>query len=77
MLWLIFFDSNYSAKSGKGIIPLNICMKMTCDSHTNAIQELQIFMIPIPTLIPLGLIPILIPIPGFTKIYDSNSNSSS
>ena len=50
---------------------------MTCDSHTILISELQIFMISIPTLIPLGLIPILIPIPGFTKIHDSDSNSDS
>ena len=57
--------------------PLNICMRITCDSHTNLISELQFFMIPIPTLIPLGLIPILIPIPRFTKICDSNSDSDS
>ena len=50
---------------------------MTCDSHTNLIPELQFFMILIPILIPLGLIPILIPIPGFTKINDSDSNSDS
>ena len=56
---------------------LNICMRMTCDSHTNLIPELQIFVIPIPPPIPLGLIPILIPIPGFTKIHDSDSSSDS
>ena len=53
-----------------------IYTRLICDSHNNLISELQIFMIPIPTLIPLGLIPILIPIPGFTKIHDSDSNSS-
>ena len=42
----IFYD-NYGAKSVNGNIPLNICMRMTCDSHT----------IPIPTMISLGLIP--------------------
>ena len=34
-------------------------------------------VIPIPIPNPLELIPILIPIPGFTKIHDSNSNSDS
>ena len=50
---------------------------MTCDSHANLIPELQFFMILIPIPIPLGLIPILIPIPGFTKINDSDSNFDS
>ena len=36
-------------------------------------SRITIFMIPIPTLIPLGLIPIQ----GFTKIHDSDSNSES
>ena len=40
-------------------------------------QSYQIIMIPIPAPIPLGLISFLIPISGFTKIYDSNSNSDS
>ena len=54
-----------------------IYTRLICDSHNNLIPELQMFMIPIPTLVPLGLIPILIPISGFTKIYDSDSNSNS
>ena len=41
------------------------------------IPELLILMIAIPTPIPLKLIPILIPIPGFTKIHDSHSNFNS
>ena len=42
-----------------------------------SVPELQTFMIPIPTPIPLGLIPILIPISGFTQIHDSDSNYDS
>ena len=51
--------------------------EMKCLSHTNLIPELQIFMIVIPTPIPLGRIPILIPIPDFTKIHDSDTDSKS
>ena len=59
-------------------IPLNICMRMICGSHTNLIPELQLFMFPIPVLFNQGwfrfwfwfwfqsltnsMIPILIPI---------------
>ena len=52
-------------------------MGMPCDSHANLIPELPNFYDSDPTPIPLGLIPILIPIPGFTKIHDSDSNSDS
>ena len=70
-LWLIFcLYNNYGAKSVKGNIPLNIC-RLTCDSDTNLIQELRIFMIP------LGLNAILIPIPVFPKNYDSDSDFDS
>ena len=68
MLWLNFFLWYGSVKWNTR---LHICMRMTCDSHTNLIPELQIFVLPIP----LGLIPILIP--GFTKIHDSDSSSDS
>ena len=75
---LFFSNNNYGAKSVTWNTPLNmLCMRMTCDSHTNLIPQLQFFMIPIPTPILLGLIPILILIPGITKIDDSNSNSDS
>ena len=53
-------------------IPLNICMRMICGSHTNLIPELQLFMFPIPVLIQLGLISI--PIPEF---YDFDFNYDS
>ena len=71
-LWLTFcLYNNYGAKSVRGNFRLNICMRLTCDSDTNLIQELRIFMIP------LGLIPILIPIPVFPKNYDSDSDFDS
>ena len=55
--------------------PLNMGSTYARDRYVILIPELQIFMIPIPILIPPGLIPILITIPGFTKIHDSDSSS--
>ena len=66
-----FSNINYGAKSVTAM--KHPTQHMTCDSHTNLIPELQFFMILISILIPLGLIPIL----GFTKINDSNSNCDS
>ena len=59
---------------------------MTYDSHNNLTLELQTIMGPIPAPFPLGLIPILITIPGLPNLMvwipilvvsDSNSDSNS
>ena len=59
---------------------------MTCDSHNNLTLELQIIMGPIPAPFRLGLIPILITIPGLPNLMvwipilvasDSDSDSNS
>ena len=84
-----FSNNNYGAKSVKWNIPLNICMRrhVILNFHTNLISELQFFTIPIPTLIPLGLIPIgfrfqdlpksMIPIPvDSDSDFDSDSSVS-
>ena len=69
-----FFQVTIMVRNQWNELP-QFCMRMTCDSDTNLIPELQIFMILIRTPMPVWLISILIP--GFTKIQYSNSYSSS
>ena len=70
MLWQFFSTNNYGAKS--------VTSMKYPTQHANMWFSYQSdSRILIPILIPLGLIPILIPIPGFIKINDSGSNSDS